>query len=161
MRSWGVYAAIALGAVAYNVFTKADRDESGAIVGEGTISAFQMRVGDCYQDSASAVSEDNYEVSEVRGVPCAEPHDNEVFAVFDLSVAQWPGEEQIESLADEGCRQRFTKAIGSSYEDSVLEITYLTPTEGSCKRRSDREVICAAYHMEQEKLTGSVMNSGL
>jgi len=35
-------------------------------------------------------SEDAFEVSSVAGVPCAEPHDNEVYAVFDVSVASYP-----------------------------------------------------------------------
>jgi len=57
--------------------------------------------------------------------------------------------------------ERFEAAIGASYEESVLVIWRLIPTEGSWNLRKDREVLCAAYHMDLEKLTGTVLGSGM
>ena len=52
MKKFLVYAAVGLGVVAYNVATEADRDATGAIVSGGNVDAFQMRVGDCFDDTA-------------------------------------------------------------------------------------------------------------
>ena len=161
MRSWGVYVAVALGAVGYNVFTRADRDASGAIVEEGTVSAFQMRVGDCFQDSSSASAAENYEVSEVRGVPCSEPHDNEVFAVFDLDTPSFPEGDAIVDLAMSSCLDRFEGFVGKDYESSSLDITAMYPTQESWNRQNDREVVCAVYDMNLNQLVGSAAGTAL
>ena len=52
----------------------------------GNVDAFQMRVGDCFDDTAELGMDEAGEVSSLPGVPCADPHDNEVFAVFDVEV---------------------------------------------------------------------------
>ncbi len=133
----------------------AERDDDGQITTAGAVDAFEVQVGDCFDDAAF-----NGEVSEVPGVPCAEPHDNEVYATFDVTTDSWPGDEAIEEIATDGCYERFQAAIGESYEDSEIDFTTIYPSSGSWKERSDREVICVAYQMELEKLTGSVLGSG-
>ena len=138
----------------------AERSESGEIESAGSVDAFALRVGDCYDDQM--FSSDGFsEVSDVPGVPCSVAHDNEVYATFDLSGSEFPGDDEVVELADEGCLDRFEGAIGATYEESVLLITTLYPTRASWTQAEDREVICGAYHMELEKLTGSVLNSGM
>ena len=92
MKSWGLYVVIALVAVGYNLATTADRDDSGAIVDAGNIDAFAVKPGDCFDDPSSMASS---EVSSLDGVPCADPHDNEAYAVFDVSLTSFPGEDAI------------------------------------------------------------------
>jgi hypothetical protein len=133
----------------------AERAETGEIESAGAVDAFALRVGDCFDDQSGS------EVLDVPGVPCSEPHDNEIYAVFDLQGNEWPGKDVVSSLAEEGCFERFEAAIGASYEESVLVFWPLIPTEGSWRGRKDREVLCAAYHMDLEKLTGSVLASGM
>jgi hypothetical protein len=113
-------------------------------------------VGDCFDDEAFASTE----ISEIPGVPCSQPHDNEIYATFDLP-GEWPGDERVEELAYSGCFDRFEAAIGKSYEDSVIDYTTIYPSAGSWKQLDDREVICVGYHMEYEQLTGSILGSGL
>ena len=151
--------AIAGAAVAavIGISTAAERNSAGEITSAGVVDAFEVRVGDCFDDEAFETTE----ISEVPGVPCSEPHDNEVYAAFDLSGDEWPGDERIEELAYEGCLERFAGAIGKSYENSVIDYTTIYPSQGSWKQRDDREVICVAYHMEFEELTGSIIGSGL
>ena len=134
----------------------AERSETGEIETAGSVDAFTIRVGDCYNDRTT----DPQEVTDVPGVPCTEPHDNEVYATFDLPMSEWPGEDRVNELADDGCLERFKGAIGATYEESVLMITTLIPTKGSWAEMGDREVVCVAYHMDLEKLTGTVLNSG-
>ncbi len=143
-------------AAVIGVTTAAERNDAGDIIAAGSVDAFSVQVGDCFDDEAFASSE----ISEVPAVPCSEPHDNEVYAAFDIA-GDWPGDTRIEEMAFEGCYQRFAQAIGKSYEESVLDYTAIWPSEGSWKRGNDREVLCVGYHMEYEKLTGSLIGSGL
>lgn len=148
--------AVAVVAAAIGISTAAERNDAGEITAAGSVDAFQIQVGDCFDDEAFSTSD----IAEVPGVPCAEPHDNEVYAAFDIS-GEWPGKERVEQLADEGCYERFSDVVGKSYEESVIAYTTIYPSQGSWKQLDDREVLCVGYHMELEKLTGSIIGSGL
>jgi hypothetical protein len=161
MKKFLVYAVIGLGVVAYNVATQADRDGSGAIVSGGNVDAFTMRVGDCFDDTSALVSEEAGEVSSLPGVPCAEPHDNEVYAVFDVAFESFPGNEAMGEHAFAQCLELFEGFVGSVYEDSVLDITALYPSDQSWSLQGDREVVCAVYDMNLNKLTGSAQGSSI
>ena len=155
--NWGIGIAIAAGAYLFNTAMRADRDESGAIVGEGSVDAFQMRVGDCFDDGSTFADD---EVSDVPGVPCSKPHDNEVYAVFDVSGSSFPG-DRIADMAHEGCLQRFEAFVGRDYDSSALDIATLYPSRESWQQQNDREVVCAVYDIDAKKLTGTVEGSRL
>ena len=133
-----------------------DRDERGLIVESGDVSVFSLRVGDCFDDEGF----DREEVSSLAAVPCGEPHDNEVYALFDIASADasYPGTEELFALADQACLQRFADFVGVAYEDSELDAFPLTPTSGGWAN-GDREVICAVYHFQLRKLTGTMRDS--
>jgi hypothetical protein len=156
MKNWAIYIVAALGFGIYGAVTDADRDGSGAIVGEGTVGAFKVRVGDCFNDSDSF----SEEVFSVAGVPCSEPHDNETYAVIDLSLASYTSEDAMFELAHESCQARFESFVGQAYETSNLEITTMYPSAKSWAQ-NDREVVCAVYDMDATKLVGSAAGSGL
>jgi hypothetical protein len=151
-RNWGIGIAIAAGVFGVRTFMQADRDATGAIVSAGSVGAFEMRVGDCFDDGSSF---DDASVDSVPGVPCANPHDNEVYAVFDVTAASFPGDAMAE-MAHEGCLARFEAFVGKDYESSSLDIATLYPSRESWNGQNDREVVCAVYNMEAEKLTGTV-----
>ena len=142
-------------AAAVGISSAARRNDAGEITDAGSVSAFEVRVGDCFDDGAF----ENTEVQELPAVPCSQPHDNEIFATFDLQ-GEWPGAEGVEELAEDGCMERFEGAVGRSYEDSEIALTTIYPSEGSWSGRDDREVICVGFHMDLEKLTGSILRSG-
>ena len=141
-------------AAVIGITSAAQRNDAGEITAAGAVDAFEVRVGDCFDDEAFA----SEEISEIPAVPCSQPHDNEVYALFDIP-GEWPGDERVEEIAYDGCLERFAGAIGKSYEDSELDYTVMYPTEGSWNQRNDREVICVGYHMELEKLTGTIRGS--
>ena len=155
MKKFMTYVAIALGAVAYNAMTEADRDSSGAIVSEGSVGAFQIRVGDCFDDTSSSFAEDGVEITSLPGIPCTDPHDNEVFAVFDVNRSTYPDSEAMESLAYDSCLERFEPFVGRDYATSSLDFLSMYPTRSSWNLQNDREVVCAVYDMEASKLSGS------
>ena len=159
MKNFLLYAIIGLGVVAYNVATQADRDATGNIVDGGNIDAFTIRLGDCFNDTNGLGTEEAGEVSSLPGVPCAEPHDNEVYAVFDVSFAEFPGDEQMAETAFGQCLERFAGFVGVDYESSMLDITAMYPSSQSWNMQNDREVICAIYDMNGGKLEGSAKDS--
>jgi hypothetical protein len=155
MKNWAIYIAVVLGAVAYNALTEADRDSTGAIVGEGNVDAFEIRVGDCFDDTSASA-----EVSTLPGVPCSDPHDNEAFAVIELTATSYPEGDAMVQLAHESCLQHFDSFVGKDYQSSSLEILTLYPTAEGWQQ-NDREVVCAVYDMDAAKLVGSVKGLAL
>jgi hypothetical protein len=64
------------------------------------------------------------------------------------------------ATARDSCRERFDAFVGLEYENSILEIVSLNPTAESWKQ-GDREVVCALYDINNEKLVGSTEGSGI
>ncbi len=156
MKKLGLYILAAIGFGTYSVLTDVDRDDSGAIVEAGTLDAFQIRLGDCFDDP----NYDAEEFTSLPGVPCTEPHDNEAFATFDVSYPSYPDEYVLAADAQEKCVARFEGYVGRDYETSSLDVVTMYPSKESWAQ-SDREVVCALYNMEGEKLVGSVKGRGI
>ena len=121
-----------------------------AACGGGGGNVFNLEVGTCFDDT------DETQVSSVPLVDCGEPHDNEVFAVFDYTEAEtFPGAEAMNQAAHELCVAEFEAYVGLSYLESELNVFPITPTEGSWDD-GDREIVCALYNLDLSKLTGSM-----
>lgn len=131
---------------------QASRDDAGEVVEGGQESAFSMKVGDCWNDVVGN------EVTDVPLVPCSEPHDNEVYAEFTLPDGEFPGDEVVEAAAFDGCYDRFADYVGLAYEESILDIYPLWPTEGSWDELGDRVITCSLWDTEAQ-LTGSAKDS--
>ena len=153
---------LVVGFIVYDSLNDADRDDSGNIVSAGDMSVFALRVGDCFNDPPEILGSDELaEIMETEAIPCSEPHDNEVYANFDVSLRTFPGDEEIRALSFDECAERFESFVGMSYAESILDIFYLAPTAESWSQRNDREISCAIFHLEGEKLTGSMSGSGI
>ena len=155
MKNLGIYALIVLGFLGYKLMTDADRDSSGTIVDAGSLDVFQIRVGDCFDDTAGSE-----EISSLPAVPCDQPHDNEAYASFNVSLASYPDEDSMYELAFESCQERFEPFVGMAYENSSLDIYTLYPTSQGWAQ-GDREVVCAVFDMEANKLVGSMKGRGI
>ncbi len=160
MRNWIPYVLVGAGVAVYNVAMEADRDSSGAIVDAGNVGAFELRVGDCFDDASYSFDGDD-QITSLPGVPCSEPHDNEVYAVFDVNVGSYPEGEGMWELAMNRCVDRFEPFVGRDYESSSLDILTLYPTPESWKLENDREVVCAVYDIDANKLVGHAQGKGL
>ncbi|HET9497707.1 MAG TPA: septum formation family protein [Candidatus Limnocylindria bacterium] len=125
-----------------------------ALAACGSASVFDLTVGDCFDDPP-----ESGEISSVTAVDCAEPHDNEVYALFDYDGSgEYPGEGTLSTAADEGCRDRFDAYVGTPYLESEVYYTHLIPTEESWGD-GDREIVCVLY-IPDEKIEGSLEGSG-
>ena len=117
-------------------------------------SVLELDVGTCFDDP-----ETFDEVDDVPVVDCSEPHDNEVISTQDLTGSDYPGTEQVENRASQICYDDFSDYVGNAYEDSIYDIGWLFPTEESWAV-GDREVICFAYDLDLQKISGTVNGSG-
>ena len=158
-----VLVAVVAGLAYVSIPTFVGRDEAGVIISEGDIDVFRVQVGDCYNDATAVTDPDEQssftELGEVDGVPCTDPHDNEVYALVDLDLSSYPGQEQISDLAAIACLDRFQDFVGREYETSILDFYWMFPTRESFADQ-DREVVCSMYHMDGLKLSGSMRGSG-
>ena len=124
LLSLGVFVAMLIVA---EVSRTVERDEAGFIVGGGDLNVFSLQVGDCFDDDSAGRSE----ITEVEGIPCTDSHDKEVYAVFDIDLVNYPGEEEVFDLTTEACLERFQAFVGREYESSVLDISLIYPTRES------------------------------
>lgn len=127
-------AAVTLGATACSGNDAPVRDDRGQVREEADVSVFHLQVGDCTQRSEVG------ELSSVAAAPCDQPHAYEVFA-----VATYRGDSYevaaIDTYARQSCASAFTGFVGRPVADSVLAMTYITPT-GDSFDQGDREVTC-------------------
>jgi len=155
---WGVIAVIGLGIAFFTSLDDASRDNSGEIVEAGDLDVMTIQEGDCFDDpDATDV------VFSLDAIPCTQPHDNEVFAVASI-VGVWddyPGQSAVDGYAYEQCSGGlFDDFVGTAYFDSTLDVFTLTPTPESWAQ-GDREIVCALYRLDFQKLTGTARNSGI
>ena len=117
---------------------------ASTLSGCGFSSVMRLSVGACVQipTSTSAYS--------LETVSCSRPHQAEVFAL--------PEAAQLESEARRVCEKDFTPYVGSSVEDSALDLIWMTPSRESWER-GDRQIVCLAAANGDQTLRGSVRDS--
>lgn len=130
------------------------RDEAGAIVEEGEVGAFRIQVGDCLITPDGAT-----EIESVQGVPCSEPHSDEVYHAFNIAGSVFPGDEAVGLQADQGCYEAFESFVGATYEESIYDFGAIYPTAGSWNELGDREVLCTMYLYAGGNKTGSAQGT--
>jgi hypothetical protein len=123
--------------------------------GDGTdTSAFAIQVGDCINDA-----DVSGEVETVPVVACTEPHDSEAFASIIMDDGDFPGQDAVDTAAQDGCLAAFEGYVGSVYDTSKFSISYYYPTDATWAT-GDREILCTLYE-DGVQTTGSAQGSGL
>jgi putative regulator of septum formation len=116
-------------------------------------NVFELKVGQCFDDP-----ENMDVVSDVELIDCDKPHDNEVYALFDMPEGDFPGVSAVETAALDGCYDAFEPYVGIDYASSALDFNWLSPTSDSWEN-GDQEIICIAYDLDLKKLTDTVKDS--
>jgi hypothetical protein len=148
-------AVVVIGGGIIGWITSADRDSDGNIVSAGNLVVTDLAVGDCFDDEAGADATEGQLVSSIRAVPCAEPHDNEVFHVFTATGGdELPNRSALDDQIGAQCLPAFDDFVGVAYEESELDFFTFEPTADGW-RRGDRRVICALYELDFDKLEGT------
>jgi DNA-binding SARP family transcriptional activator len=121
-----------------------------------------LEIGDCFnlprgidrQVQSGGVSSDN-SVLTVWLVACKQPHEQEVFHLFELAAGPYPGEAEIQAFAREQCAARFAEYVGISPERSGLHFVYVWPSRTSWGQWL-RKGGCALFDPVGRDLIGSM-----
>lgn len=144
-----------LGACALIGADEAPRDETGAINKEASADAFKIRNGDCLNDPGES------DIVRVPVVPCATPHEFEVFHEFTLQQAAYPKtDDAMLELVGPTCETAFKAFVGIGIEESQLDFTTLHPSNLSWEE-GDRTVQCLIGDPENGKTAGSLAGANL
>lgn len=95
-------------------------------------------VGDCI--NSADLSDEG--IDQIAAIACEEPHDLEVFHVFELPEGDFPEKSGLDSAAEEQCIPEFEEYVGIDYLESDLWITTIYPSEDTWQRIDDREILC-------------------
>jgi hypothetical protein len=110
-------------------------------------SVFRLQVGQCVNSGPGGISSPTV-------VPCAQPHDAEVYARFAMAGHSWPGSAAIGAQARRGCTARLGSYLNPQLATTVLAESYVFPDQGAWNA-GERAVICE-IRSTAGKLTGSV-----
>ncbi|HEY8451415.1 MAG: septum formation family protein [Micromonosporaceae bacterium] len=116
----------------------------------GRISVYRLEPGHCVESLP-----DQDEFSSLLAVDCERPHEAEVYALFDLSHADWPGDDVAYREADEGCHERL-RHHRDAWVDPGVDLFFLYPSEATWAD-GDRQVVCLAQYMDGAR-TGSLFD---
>jgi hypothetical protein len=135
--------------VIFAIATSATRASDGQISQGGSVAANEFKVGDCVNDLSNTSA-----LRSLPGVPCAQPHEGEVFAIFNLPDGSYPGRDEIESQASSECSTQLDEYAPSAATDENIGLYYVYPQERNWSV-GDREVVCIATS-DAGPTTGSI-----
>lgn len=127
------------------------------------LASFALVEGDCF-DNRSELSATDVVDAALAEVPCAEPHDAEVYALIEHPAdlgAGYPGEDALIQYAGPECLSGFGDFVGAPYETSSLDFMFVFPTEEAWGLLDDRTVVCSVLTIDGSPLTGTAAGSGL
>lgn len=145
----GIVAVAGVALVAVFVFaTSADRDSAGDIVDKGSLSAFDLRVGDCVDGL-----KEGDEVTTVTATPCTRPHDGQVLERFVFDDGPYPGDSTVTPRVEEQCKELLAPHLNAAADAERYDIFYFHPTKDSWTLKKDREALCLVVTADHSKLT--------
>lgn len=138
------------------VLGSAQRDDEGDITDPGTLEWYELQEGDCF-DFIS----DELEVFSVTGIPCAEPHVNEVFWTGDAPGTEYPTDDAFIAFTEETCIPAFETYVDHEYDTSVWWLDTIWPTSDAWDQ-GERTMICYLFNDDESPtaVSGSAEGSG-
>ena len=114
-------------------------------------TVFRLHPGQCFDSLPNGIGG-------VHAVPCARPHDAEIYGDFRVAGRSWPGAAALGEQARRGCQSRLGGYLNPQLDTTGLAESYAYPNEGAWAAGA-HSVICEIRNT-QGKLTGSVRASG-
>jgi hypothetical protein len=114
-------------------------------------TVFRLQPGQCFNSLPNGIGG-------AHVVPCAQPHDAEIYGDFSVAGRRWPGAATLSQQARQGCQSRLTAYLNPQLATTGLAESYAYPNEGAWAA-GEHSVICE-IRSTQGKLTGSVRASG-
>ena len=146
----GVIALVGVAAGVLAVVTHGFRPKTVVTVTYRPAAVFGLRPGQCVNTGSDALKP--------TVLSCARPHDAEVFAVFTLPAAPWPGTSAVRMDADNGCASRLDSYIDPQLATAGLAQEFVYPNRDAWQA-NQRTVVCEVSATEGQ-LTGSVRANG-
>jgi hypothetical protein len=146
-----IFAVLLVGGGLSSLYFGAGRNDTGEIAKSGDLTANKLRVGDCYDLKEPEANE----IEDVTAKPCTEEHQYELYFTGALPEGEYPAESVFEDYVVANCDPAFTGYVGKTFQDSLLDIYWLYPTDDSW-RQGDRTVQCAVYDPKIPRLTASL-----
>ena len=146
----GIIALVGVAAGVLVVVTHGFRPRTVVTVTYRPAAVFGLRPGQCVTTGSNALKP--------TVVSCARPHDAEVFAVFTLPAAPWPGASAVRADADNGCASRLGSYIDPQLATAGLAQEFAYPNRDAWQA-NQRTVVCEVSATEG-RLTGSVRANG-
>jgi DNA-binding SARP family transcriptional activator len=91
-------------------------------------------------------------------VPCEQPHEQEVYDLFEFPVGPYPGDAQVQALARGQCAAQFEEYVGIAPERSRLDFVYVWPA-GDEWVSGIRRAGCSLFEAWGRDLTGTTKGS--
>lgn len=146
----GIIALVGVAAGVLVVVTHGFRPRTVVTVTYRPAAVFGLRPGQCVNTGSNALKP--------TVLSCARPHDAEVFAVFTLPAAPWPGASAVRADADNGCASRLGSYIDPQLATAGLAQEFVYPNRDAWQA-NQRTVVCEVSATEG-RLTGSVRATG-
>ena len=146
----GIIALVGVAAGVLVVVTHGFRPRTVVTVTYRPAAVFGLRPGQCVNTGSDALKP--------TVLSCARPHDAEVFAVFTLPAAPWPGPSAVRADADNGCASRLGSYIDPQLATAGLAQEFAYPNRDAWQA-NQRTVVCEVSATEGQ-LTGSVRATG-
>ena len=105
-----------------------------------SVDATDLALGDCFSNPPA--DEEQAQLTEVDVFPCDQPHEQEVYALTTLPAGEFPGEDAVDTEAQEFCSAEFEGYVGQAFGSSELEAAYIVPSLESWQYADDREIVC-------------------
>jgi len=146
----GIIALVGVAAGVLVVVTHGFRPRTVVTVTYRPAAVFGLRPGQCVNTGSDALKP--------TVLSCARPHDAEVFAVFTLPAAPWPGASAVRMDADNGCASRLGSYIDPQLATAGLAQEFVYPNRDAWQA-GQRTVVCEVSAVDG-RLTGSVGGNG-
>ena len=114
-------------------------------------TVFRLHPGQCFDSRPNGIAG-------AHAIPCAQPHDGEIYGDFRVADRSWPGTAPLGEQARRGCQSRLGGYLNPQLNTSGLAESYAYPNEGAWAA-GVHSVICE-IRTTGAKLTGSVRASG-
>jgi hypothetical protein len=138
---------VALDVWAYN--SSAQRNDAGQISSAGDLGFGDVRVGDCITIGGLS---GGGSVTNLRGVPCANPHNAQAYWIVGLTARSYPGEQAVAAQAKAACRPRYGPYAGTGRQPYLLY-----PTASMWNSSGGHRAVCFVIHVDRQPWTGSVV----
>lgn len=116
-----------------------------------------LAIGDCF-DVETFRAGAPIDLSKARPVPCAGPHQQEVYDVGSYPApdrAPFPDEDTIDAYIQDRCVGAFSAYVGIDLQRSTLDFATVRPDRTSWDK-GDRQVACVLHDADFALLTGSM-----